>query len=149
MLYNLLKLTDDWLDEVGLYPLVQVLYQREFRAFFAIVVAFAIVLVFGRRTIRWLVRQKIADNPEFNHQDLNRLMASRAATPTMGGVLICGSILATTLLLADLTQQHVHLAIMVLLWLAGLGLADDWLKLTTARRRPGSREGLLLSLIHI
>jgi phospho-N-acetylmuramoyl-pentapeptide-transferase len=28
-------------------------------------------------------------------------------------------------------------------WLAGLGAVDDWLKLTTARRTPGSRDGLL------
>ena len=142
MLYNLLKVSDQWLDESGLYPLVRVLYQLEFRAFFAVVFSCAIVLLFGRRTIRWLIRQKIADSAEFNHQDLNQLMASRAATPTMGGILICGAMLLTIVLFADLTQRHVHLALVTMLWLAAVGFADDWLKLTTARRNPGSREGL-------
>jgi phospho-N-acetylmuramoyl-pentapeptide-transferase len=142
MLYNLLKATDTWLDEIGLYKLVQVLYQLEFRAFFAAVLSFALVLFFGRRVIRWLLKQKIGDAPEFYHADLNQLMASKAATPTMGGLLICGSILVTTLLLADLAARYIHLALLVLVWLGCVGGADDWLKLTSARRHPGAREGL-------
>ncbi len=85
MLYNLLQATDDWLDRIGLHPLLQVLYQLEFRAFFAVVFSFLVVLLLGRRTIRWLLRQKIGDAPEFYHADLNELMARKAATPTMGG----------------------------------------------------------------
>ena len=142
MLYNLFQMSADWLDKIGLYRLVQVLYQLEFRAFFSVLFSFVIVLLFGRRIIRWLVRQKIGDAPEFYHKDLNQIMASRAGTPTMGGLLICASILATTLLFADLRRQYVWLAITVLVWLAVVGGVDDWLKLTTARRSPGSREGL-------
>ncbi|TVQ51192.1 MAG: phospho-N-acetylmuramoyl-pentapeptide-transferase [Phycisphaerales bacterium] len=144
MFYNLLQSEDlqNWLVEHGLYPLVMVMYQLEFRAFFAVVVSFLFVLLFGRRTIRFLLRQKIGDAPEFYHADLNKLMSSKAATPTMGGVLICVSILATVLLLADMTERYVHLALIVLLWLAVVGGADDWLKLTSARRNPGAREGL-------
>ena len=37
MLYNLLQSYDDWLAEHGSYSLLQVLYQLEFRAFFALV----------------------------------------------------------------------------------------------------------------
>lgn len=142
MLYNLLQASDDWLDDRGLYSVLQVLYQLEFRAFFAVVLSFTLVLLLGKRTIRWLLRQKIGDSPEFYHSDLNELMASKAATPTMGGVLICGSILCTVLLLADLHDDYVHLGIWVLLWLAAVGSVDDWLKLTSARRNPGAREGL-------
>ena len=142
MLYNLLQLMDATLDEWGLIRLVQVLYQLEFRAFFAVVFSFALVLIFGRRTINWLLRQKIGDAPEFYHADVNRLMASKAATPTMGGLLICGSIFLTTILFADLTERYVHLAVVVLVWLAVVGGFDDWLKLTSNRRSPGSREGL-------
>ena len=142
VLYNLLQATDDWLDDRGLYSVLQVLYQLEFRAFAAVVLSFAIVLLMGRRTIRWLMRQKIGDAPEFYHSDLNEMMASKAATPTMGGILICGSILVTVLLLADLHDDYVHLGIWVLLWLAAVGSIDDWLKLTSARRNPGAREGL-------
>ncbi|MHC4447551.1 MAG: phospho-N-acetylmuramoyl-pentapeptide-transferase [Planctomycetota bacterium] len=142
MLYNLLQATDNWLDRVGLHSLLQVLYQLEFRAFFAVVFSFFVVLLLGRRTIRWLIRQKIGDAPEFYRADLNELMASKAATPTMGGVLIGGSMLLTILLFADLRNDYVHIALAVLIWLAALGAMDDWLKLTAARRAPGSREGL-------
>ena len=142
MLYNLLQASDDWLDRIGLHPLLQVLYQLEFRAFFAVVFSFLVVLLLGRRTIRWLVRQKIGDAPEFYHADLNELMARKAATPTMGGILIGGSILVTTLLFADLRNTYVHIALAVFVWLSVLGGIDDWLKLTTARRGPGAREGL-------
>ena len=142
MLYYLLTKTSDRLDEVGLYSLLQVFYQLEFRAFVAVVCSFLIVLLFGRKTIRWLIKQKIGDSPEFYHADLNEIMARKAATPTMGGILICGSMFLTILLFADLTNRFVMLALIVLAWLAVLGGFDDWLKLTSARRAPGSREGL-------
>jgi len=142
MLYNLLQVIDDRLDEIGLYSLLQVLYQLEFRAFAAVLLSFALVLVCGRPVVRWLIRQKIGDAPEFYHADLNQLMASKAATPTMGGILIVGSVLLTTFLLADLHNRYVIIAFIVLGWLAILGGVDDWLKLTSARRGPGSREGL-------
>ncbi len=142
MLYNLLQSRDGWLDDKGLYSLLQVLYQIEFRAFAAVLLSFGLVLLFGRPTIRWLVRQKIGDSPEFYRADLNELMARKAATPTMGGMLIVAAMAVTILLLADLRNRHVTIALFVLVWLAALGGIDDWLKLTSARRRPGSREGL-------
>lgn len=142
MFYNLVQQNSDWLDSIGLFRFFQVLFQIEFRAFFAVVLSFLIVLGFGRRTIRWLLRQKIGDAPEFYRADLNALMKSKAATPTMGGILICAAIFITIFLLADLQKTYVHLAIFVLLWLAVLGGWDDWLKLTSARRAAGSREGL-------
>lgn len=144
MLFNLVQnpTVQDWLDQVGLYRLLQVMNQLEFRAFFAVVLSFALVLGTGRRTIRWLRRMKVGDAPEFYNAELNRLMESRAGTPTMGGLFVCGSILATILLLGDLYSSFIHIAIAVLVWLAALGGIDDWLKLTAARRAPGSREGL-------
>ena len=142
MFYNLLQASDEWLDDRGLYSVLQVLYQLEFRAFFAVVTSFVIVLLFGKPVIRWLMQQKIGDSPEFYHADLNQLMASKAATPTMGGMLICSSILISVVLLADLRNEYVHLAIWVLLWVVVVGGLDDWLTLTSHRRRPGSREGL-------
>lgn len=143
MLYNLLQVTQRWLDAHGLYGFVQVLNQLEFRAFAAVVLSFGIVLAFGKRVIRWLLKQKIGDVPEFYNAEVNKLMAGKAATPTMGGLLICSSILATVLLLADLRNSYVLIAIIVLVWLACVGGFDDWLKLTAKHRNPGSREGLL------
>lgn len=143
MLYTLVISWQNWLEERGLYPLVMVFNQLEFRAFLAVVMSFAIVLLLGNRVIRWLLKQKIGDAPEFYREDVNKLMESKAATPTMGGILICASILFTGLMLADLRNAYVHIALVVLVWLAVVGGIDDWLKLTAKRRNTGTREGLL------
>lgn len=144
MLYNLLQNQDlqNWLDEIGLFSYVQVMYRLEFRAFIAVVLSFILVLLFGKRVIRMLIKQKIGDSPEFYNKDLNELMSRKAATPTMGGILICGAIAVTVLMLADLRNFYVLLGLVVLFWLSILGGFDDWLKLTSARRSPGAREGL-------
>ncbi|MEE9212819.1 MAG: phospho-N-acetylmuramoyl-pentapeptide-transferase [Phycisphaeraceae bacterium] len=141
MIYNLVNWRLIWLEEHGL-GFFRVLTYPEFRAVVSIILSFVIVVVCARRTIRWLFRQKVGDNPQFYHTDLNQLMKQKANTPTMGGILISGAILATTLLLADLRNFYILMALLCLLWLSGLGFADDWLKLTSARRKPGAREGL-------
>jgi phospho-N-acetylmuramoyl-pentapeptide-transferase len=141
VLYHLLQSGDAWLEQLGVFSLFQVLYQIEFRAFAAAIFGWLFVLIFGRRVIAFLRSKKIGDVPEFNREALNRLMASKAATPTMGGVLIVGGIAASVLLLGDLTNRYIHMALLVLLWLSLVGGVDDWLKLTTAQRAPGSRDG--------
>lgn len=142
MIYNLITLLKSWLIGHGLFGYGRVFTFVSFRAVLAIMISFAIVMLLGRRTIRGLVKLKIGDNPEFYHRDLNQMMKQKANTPTMGGGLISGTILFTTLLLADLTSFYVQMALLCLVWLACLGAVDDWLKLTSARRTPGSREGL-------
>src|SRR5690349_4435113 len=87
----------------------RVLGYTEFRAILSLIFAFAFVLMFGKRVIRWLIKQKIGDNPEFYHKSLNELMKSKANTPTMGGVLIAAAIFIATLLLADLRSFYVHM----------------------------------------
>lgn len=142
MFYNLLQHMDQWLDSVGLYPFLKVLYQREFRAFTAVVVAFFIVILFGKPLIRWLIKMKIGDHANFNHKELDILMKSKENTPTMGGLLLIGSVLVTTLLFADLFNRYVQLLLMVIFLFAALGGFDDYLKLVAGHRKPGSRDGL-------
>lgn len=143
MLFNLVELLSNRLDEFGLLWLVRLMYELEFRAFAAVVLAFVLVCVSGPPTIRWLRRQKIGDLAKFDQAELDRLNQSKANTPTMGGLFLCGSIFVTIVLLADVAHnRYVHLAIAVLVWLATLGGFDDWLKLTANRRQPGSRKGL-------
>ena len=59
----------------------------------------------------------------------------------MGGVIIISAITLTTVLLADLANFYVQMALICLLWLGSVGAADDWLKLTVGRR-SGNRQGL-------
>lgn len=142
MLYLLLDQLRDWLIDVGAYSPFSVLDQLQFRALAAAGLAFAIVIVLGRPTIRWLVRKKIGDSGMTDAAALAQHTSSKAKTPTMGGILIVGSIVASTLLLADIRVFYIKLGLVVLVWLAALGGVDDWLKLTAATRAAGSRQGL-------
>ena len=142
MIYNLISRLEEWLIDHDLWGFFRVFTFSEFRAVVAIILSFLIVVCLGKRTIHWLLKQKIGDVPEFHHQDLNRIMQHKSNTPTMGGILITGAILVCTLLLADLRSFYVHMALVCMGWLLLLGAADDWLKLTSAQRKPGSRDGL-------
>ena len=142
MIFNFVTEFREVLMQVGLYRFLRVFEWPSFRTLLELVFSFFFVVLLGRRTIRWLMKQKIGDSPEFYHKDLNTLTRQKSATPTMGGVLIAGAIFVATLLLADMSNFYVQMSLICLVWLAVLGAADDWLKLTSARRRPGSREGL-------
>tara|TARA_Y100000589_G_scaffold318147_1_gene345143 strand:- start:1318 stop:2517 length:1200 start_codon:yes stop_codon:yes gene_type:complete len=142
MLYNLINTLKPWLMENDLFGYFRVWTYIEFRAVMSVLMGFGFVLLLGKPVIVWLIKQKIGDNPEFHNKSLNELTKNKAQTPTMGGIIICSSIFMTTLLLADLGSFYVQMAFICLLWLTLLGGADDWLKLTSARRRPGSRDGL-------
>lgn len=142
MIVLFLEFSRNWLIDQGMYAPFMVFEQLGFRAVAAIILAFLIVTLSAPKVIRWLVLQKIGDRPEFDRADLNELTKSKSNTPTMGGIMIVGSILLTVLILGDMTNRYVVLGIIVLVWMAGLGGADDWLKLTAVRRGGGSRQGL-------
>ncbi|MSR33586.1 MAG: phospho-N-acetylmuramoyl-pentapeptide-transferase [Phycisphaerales bacterium] len=145
MLFNLVDLCQNWLDEHGLSALVQLMYQLEFRALLATALSFAITVFAGPKVIRWLHRKKVGDSPEFYNQTLNELMKSKANTPTMGGILIVAAIFLSTVLLSDwIHSRYAQVCMIVLFWLAGLGFFDDRLKLTARFRKLGTREGLFM-----
>jgi phospho-N-acetylmuramoyl-pentapeptide-transferase len=138
MLYHLLRhFSDFFSDTLHFYAYQHIL----FRSVIAILTSLAIALVIGPRVIRWLMRMKIGDRPEFHHAALNELTKEKANTPTMGGLIILSSTILSTLLWAKLNNPFVQKAIVVLLWFGGLGAVDDWLKLTAAARQRG-RDGL-------
>ncbi|MBL7214309.1 MAG: phospho-N-acetylmuramoyl-pentapeptide-transferase [Phycisphaerae bacterium] len=138
MIYHLL----DWFREgfthkIGFYAYEDVL----FRAVMAALTSLAVALFLAPKVIRWLMRMKIGDRPEFHHAALNELMRERANTPTMGGIIILVAVLAGTFLWARLDNPFVHKAIFIVIWFGGIGAADDWLKLTS-KIRHRSRDGL-------
>ncbi|HRX84388.1 MAG TPA: phospho-N-acetylmuramoyl-pentapeptide-transferase [Phycisphaerae bacterium] len=112
-----------------------------FRSVCAAIFCFVLVVLAGKPVIRTLVRLKIGDRPEFDHETLNKLMSQKSNVPTMGGVLIIGAVLVGILLFAAVRNFYVQMGIFCLVWLGVLGAVDDWLKLT-AGRRAGSRDGL-------
>jgi len=139
MIYHLLRHFSDFFSEtLHFYAYRYVL----FRSVLAILTSLVISLLIGPRIIRWLMRKKIGDRPEFHHAALNELTKEKANTPTMGGLIILFSAVVTTLLWARLNNPFVQKALFVLLWFGILGGIDDWLKLTAASRQRG-RDGLL------
>ncbi|MFG0245180.1 MAG: phospho-N-acetylmuramoyl-pentapeptide-transferase [Phycisphaerales bacterium JB052] len=141
MIYILIDILRNWLDEHRLYALLSVFDQIQFRALLAAGLSYFIVVFFGKRVIRFLVSMKIGDGGETDAELLREHAASKANVPTMGGVLIVGAIFISTFLLADIRVNRVYLGLFTLVWLAAVGGADDWLKLTAARRGTG-RQGL-------
>ena len=112
-----------------------------FRGTLAALLCFVLTLWLMPRVIRQLMKRKLGDRPEFDHASLNELTRDKSNVPTMGGVMILGTIALTVLLLADLKNFYITMALVCLLWLGALGAIDDWLKLT-AHRRGESRDGL-------
>ena len=107
----------------------------------AAMLSFLIVMVLGPKMIRFLLRKKVGDRPEFDHQDLNQLTKHKSDTPTMGGILIVIAIFLSVQTFANLSNYYIRMALLALVWLGLLGGADDWLKLRKAFG-AGTRDGL-------
>jgi phospho-N-acetylmuramoyl-pentapeptide-transferase len=101
-----------------------------FRTTYATITALLISLLFGGRVIRMLrelkVGQQIREEGPASH------MAKRD-TPTMGGVLIIGSVLISTLLWARLSNLYVWIILLATAAFAVIGFLDDYAKV--ARRQ--------------
>jgi len=138
MIYHLLwHLRDVFTHRLGFYAYQDVM----FRSVAAVLTSFLIAILLGPVIIRFLMRKKIGDRPEFHHAALNELTREKANTPTMGGLIIILAGLATTLLWAKLNNPFVQKAIILVIWFGALGGVDDWLKLTAVSRHR-SRNGL-------
>jgi len=121
MLYHLLVPLSDGGDVFNLFRYLT------FRAGGAFLTALFFGFLFGRPIIDRLRRlQKMgqpirADGPE-------RHLVEKAGTPTMGGVLILFSLLASTLLWSRLDVGYVWIVIGVTAGFGAIGFADDFLK---------------------
>ena len=107
----------------------------------AAVLSFLIVILMGPRMIRWLIKRKLGDRPEFDHANLNELTRHKSNTPTMGGILMVVGIFVSVLVFGDLSNTYIRMGLLALLWLSILGGVDDWLKLRRASG-AGTRDGL-------
>jgi phospho-N-acetylmuramoyl-pentapeptide-transferase len=138
MIYHLLwHFREIFTHRLGFYAYQDVM----FRSVLAVLTSFAIAILLGPKIIRFLVRKKIGDRPQFNHAALNELTKDKVNTPTMGGLIIILAVLSTTFLWAKLNNPFVQKAILLLIWFAVLGGVDDWLKLTSQIHHR-SRDGL-------
>src|SRR5438105_1028438 len=101
-----------------------------FRTAYASVTAMLISLLFGRKLIeglkRWNIGQQIREEGPQAH-------IAKRDTPTMGGLLIIGSVVISTLLWARLSGLYIWITILATLGFGAVGFADDYVKLVKHR----------------
>lgn len=123
----------DWIsDDSALYKLLNIFKYHTFRAGGAALTAFLLSLIFGDRLIRKLISLKIGQpirTAEEVHK-LYELHGKKAGTPTMGGVLILGTIVISTLLWAKWDNIMVWNILFTTIGLGALGFWDDYLKIS-------------------
>jgi phospho-N-acetylmuramoyl-pentapeptide-transferase len=103
-----------------------------FRAIAAAVTAFLLTLIFGNFIIRRLIALKLGQ-PIRGAAEVHRLAelhGGKQGTPTMGGVLVIGSVFMSSLIWARLDNRFVWLVLFCMIYLGTLGFADDYLKVT-------------------
>ena len=102
------------------------------RAIFSVVTALLVALILGPVVIRKLrqyqIGQAIREVGPKSH-------LSKAGTPTMGGVLILLSIVASTLLWGDLENRFVWVSVLVIVSFGAIGWVDDYRKVIEKNSR--------------
>jgi len=125
MMYYLHRLSDQFIG-------FNVFFYVTFRAVASAVTAFVLCLIFGNWVIRILAALKMGQ-PIRQASEVHRLAelhGSKQGTPTMGGVLIIGSVFISSVLWARLDNRFVWLALFSMIYLGLLGFADDYLKVS-------------------
>ncbi|MCC6452265.1 MAG: phospho-N-acetylmuramoyl-pentapeptide-transferase, partial [Acidobacteria bacterium] len=117
-------------DSPYFYKVLNVFQYVTFRTAWATITALLISLLLGKTVIRKLrdlkVGQEIREELSEEHQ-------AKKGTPTMGGVLIIGSVIISTLLWAKLDGVYLWLALGATTAFAAIGFADDYIKIVKKR----------------
>ncbi len=103
-----------------------------FRSALAALTALFISFVIGPIVIRMLHKHQIGEQVKVEGPKSH---LSKAGTPTMGGIIILGSVIVPLLLWGDLTNPYVLLILFITVWLGILGFADDYLKVIKKKRK--------------
>ncbi|HEU4345803.1 MAG TPA: phospho-N-acetylmuramoyl-pentapeptide-transferase [Candidatus Binatia bacterium] len=98
-----------------------------FRAAMAALLALVVSFILGPWLIRSLTQKQIGQQIR---EDGPATHSTKAGTPTMGGTLIIMALSVSTLMLADIANPYVMLALLATMGFGAVGLADDYLKLT-------------------
>ena len=112
------------------YKALNVFQYVTFRTAFAAITALLISLLFGGKVIRKLADLKFGqeireEGPASHHE--------KRGTPTMGGVLIIGSVFLSTILWARPDSLYLWIALGATTLFAMVGFADDWTKIVKKR----------------
>lgn len=134
-LYDLREwmIAQNWMsDDAAVYKVLNLFKYHTFRAGGAAITAFVLSIMFGDPLIRRLISLKIGQpirTAEEVHK-LHELHGKKAGTPTMGGILILGAIIISTLLWAKWSNVMVWIVLFTTVGLGALGFRDDYLKIS-------------------
>lgn len=104
-----------------------------FRAIAAIGLSLLIAMFFGQHIINYLRRLQLGEVV----RDLGlEGQVQKQGTPTMGGILIIGSIVIPVLLFAELENIYIILLLITCLWMGLIGFVDDYIK-TVKKNKKG------------
>lgn len=118
-----------------LYPLAQdyqifnLLRYITFRTAGAILTALLFCFFFGPRVIRWLKAKQKEGQPIRTDGPPSHLL-TKQGTPTMGGCLVLGAVIISTLLWGNLQDPYVWIVMLLTTGFGLLGALDDYMKLT-------------------
>ena len=121
MFYHLFTPLSDGGDVFNLFRYIT------FRAGAAFMTALIFGFLFGRPIINWLRRMQKKGQP-IRDDGPERHIIEKAGTPTMGGVMILGALLISTLLWARLDNGFIWVVILVTFGFGAIGFADDFMK---------------------
>lgn len=125
--FQALQENESWAERFRFLNLLQYLTVR---AALACLLSFVLSLVFGPRLIRRLISMKVGQpirSAEEVHK-LNELHGAKAGTPTMGGVMILGTVTVAMLICGRVMNPFVAVTMFVMLGLGLLGFLDDYTK---------------------
>jgi phospho-N-acetylmuramoyl-pentapeptide-transferase len=112
------------------FPVFRIFRYVTFRCAFASMTAMLIGLLIGPFVIDRLRQFQIG---QFIREDGPQSHLKKGGTPTMGGILICISILVPTLLWANLANPYIWLVMFSTVAFGGIGFADDYIKVVKKR----------------
>ncbi|MCL4122105.1 UNVERIFIED_CONTAM: hypothetical protein GTU68_024520 [Idotea baltica] len=122
MLYYLL----DWINDLYDLPGFGVFQYLTFRAILSIIFSLIISLLIGRKIIDLLRKNLIGEVVRDNAVGPDH--ASKAGTPTMGGLIIIAAVVIPTLLWGDIKNGYVWLILLGTIWMGTIGFVDDYIK---------------------
>lgn len=96
-----------------------------FRTAMAVITSLIISLVFGKRIINFIRAKQVGE--EVRNLGLQG-ESQKSGTPTMGGLIILGSIIIPTLLFAQLNNIYIILLLITTVWTGLIGFLDDYIK---------------------
>ena len=113
-----------------------------FRSGCAVVLSLLLCFTFAPKLINFLKQKQKFGQPI--REDGPETHFAKSGTPTMGGLMIIGSVVLSTIMLADLKNPYIWITLFVFISYGVLGFMDDYLKITKNNHKGVSGKTKLL-----